>query len=38
MVNRANIKDMIPALPEEKIGKHFEIQLFVNLTLPLPIM
>lgn len=39
MVDRVNIKEMIPALPDEKIGnspKH--TYLFLNLTLPLPIM
>lgn len=38
MVDRVNIKEMIPALPDEKIGNYFETQLFLDLTLPLPIM
>lgn len=38
MVDRVNIKEMIPALPDEKIGNYFQIYIFINLILPLPLM
>lgn len=28
MVDRVNIKEMIPALPDEKIGNYFQIYIY----------